>query len=157
MKNSCSPIIQKNYDIDEYYTNKDNKIQNNDKFELKNSEKKLIKENVGEIKKFNEKESLNDKNDNSFEKIVINDENRLNTDAIDHNKIIEKIMDDLGKNINRIKKLDIDISNTEKENNLKKNNLTNKQNQEILNQINYTSENDESLNRYKNSKKLSNL
>ena len=138
-KNTNSHIAQKNYDIDEPYINKDNNFDNNEKIELKNS---LI--NQEEIQKINEKEKLNDKNENLFEQISLDEERRLNTETTDCNRIIEKIMKNLEFNANKNKFSEINISKEIIENNIKgENNLKIEENQEISIKRNNLKENED--------------
>ena len=156
LKSTNSQIIKKNYDIDESYPTKDNKFENNEDIEIENIEKLMNNENEEEIKKFDEKGISKDKNKNSFEEIVL-EAKRMNTDVVDNNKIVEKIMNNLENKMNKIKILDIDITNNnETENNLKeKNNSKNQENQEKFNTTNYKKEKEKSLTKSNNSKILS--
>ena len=150
LKNTNSQIIKKNYDIDESYPAKEIKFENNEKIDI---EKLIIYQNENKIRKFGEKGILIDKNNNSFEEIVLEEPKRMNTDVADNNKIIEKIMENLENNVNKIKILDIDINNTEIENNLKEKNKSKiKENQEIFNKTNNTKEKRECLTKANNSK-----
>ena len=158
LKNTSSPMSKKNYDIDESYQNKDNKFEINDKITEKNSEKLMVKENEEEINKFDVKETLINKNENSSKQIDLEDEKRFKTDINNNNnKIIEKMMDNLENNMKRIKILDIDFSDIINEDNSKdKINLAIKEDKVLLNEMDHLRENDESLTKYNNSKILIN-
>ena len=131
-KKTNSPLIKKNYDIDETYTNKES---GGEKIEIKNSQEITNderKENKEEVKKFDEKEIINAKKEYEFEQIDLKDERRLTTDIIDNSKIIEKIMKNLENNINKIQMLEVDIKNISNKNNIgkEKNDLILKENKE---------------------------
>ena len=160
LKKSATPIIKKDYDKDEAYINKDSKSGKNEMIEIKNSEKSLNLENEKEIEQFKEKDISNDKNDSSFEQIIIEEEKRLNTYIYDNNKIFGKIMDSLESNANKMKittNIDIrDISNIESENNIKKNIIKINDEKETSSLINISKEINDSLIKEKNSKLLIN-
>ena len=161
LKKSATPIIKKDYDKDEAYINKDSKSGKNEMIEIKNSEKSLNLENDKEIEQFKEKDISNDKNDSSFEQIIIEEEKRLNTYIYDNNKIFGKIMDNLESNANKMKittNIDIrDISNIETENNnIKKNIIKINDENEASSLINISKEINDSLIKEKNSKLLIN-
>jgi len=141
IKNTNSPLIKKNYDIDETYTNKDF----SEKIELKNSEKLDIKEDKIEIEKFNE---INEQEDDIFKPIILDDQKRISTEANANNKIIEKIMNNLEEDINKIKMLEIDINNKSNENN----NLKKDEKHEMIIYLNNSKENDSSVAKKDNSK-----
>ena len=160
LKKSATPIIKKDYDKDEAYINKDSKSGKNEMIEIKNSEKSLNLGNDKEIEQFKEKDVSNDKNDSSFEQIIIEEEKRLNTYIYDNNKIFGKIMDNLESNANKMKittNIDIrDISNIESENNVKKNIIKINDEKETSSLINISKEINDSLIKEKNSKLLIN-
>ena len=146
-KKTNSPIVPKNYDVDESYPNKFNKFESKEKIDIKASEKSINKEEKIEIKLFEEKENISDEKEKYFEQIVIDDEKRLNTDTNNHNKIFEKIMNSLEKNLNKVRILDLDKCDDISENNnnkgiiaLKANNNSNK-----LENENYIQKKDDSL------------
>ena len=161
LKKSATPIIKKDYDKDEAYINKDSKSGKNEMIEIKNSEKSLNLGNDKEIEQFKEKDISNDKNDSSFEQLIIEEEKRLNTYIYDNNKIFGKIMDNLESNANKMKittNIDIrDISNIETENNnIKKNIIKINDENEASSLINISKEINDSLIKEKNSKLLIN-
>ena len=146
IKKTNSPLIKKNYDIDETYTNKDI----SEKIELKNSEKLEVKDDKIEIEKFKE---IYEQKDDLFEPIILENQKRINTETNANSKIIEKIMNNLEENINQIKMLEIDVNNTtNKSNNNEKNNLKRNEKQETTINVKNLKENDSSVIKKNNSK-----
>ena len=157
IKKSNSPIVPKNYDIDDTYSNKENKIENSEKLELKNIDKSINEDDKKAIKIFNENEGIKEEKDYSFEVIVVEDEKRLKTYSNNYNKILEKIRNNLENNSYNNKKMDIIINDNAKENNLKEeNNLKGFENKEIIKKDEYLKENKKIVTKDNNSKDILN-
>ena len=121
-----SPIIQKNYDMDEADIIKENKFENNEEKNKEFFDKNENKDNTKLKIDNNERISL-------LEEIILDDEKRFNTEII-NNDIAEKILNISEINIDNdnIKKENIDIVNEMPQNiqKLEQNNSQMKENKE---------------------------
>ena len=98
-----------------------------------------------EQKSFDE---INEQEDEIFKPIILDDQKRISTEANANNKIIEKIMNNLEEDINKIKMLEIDINNKSNE----KNNLKKDEKHEMIIYLNNSKEKDSSVAKKDNSK-----